>query len=162
MLQGIAERHGWHKFISMQNYYNLLYREEEREMIPYCKAAGVGILPYSPLARGILAREFVDRENTLESTREKTDMAQSKFRREVSQADEIIISRVKEIAIKKSVSMATIALAWILARSNCCPVIGLNAPGRTMEALGALKQKLTDEEIVYLEEGYRPKSVQGH
>ncbi|APA08165.1 hypothetical protein sscle_03g029350 [Sclerotinia sclerotiorum 1980 UF-70] len=162
-LQNIAEKNGWHKFISMQNYYNLLYREEEREMIPYCRDAGVGLIPWSPIARGALARPFNDRG----TTRENSDrMLKAMIRSKESEIDKLVINRVEEIAKKKGVSMATVAIAWCLSKEGVNPIIGLSSKERIDQAVEAVKfassGKLTAEDIAYLEEGYAPKVIQGY
>ncbi|KAI9646912.1 CSG1/SUR1-like protein [Ciborinia camelliae] len=162
-LQNIAEKKGWHKFISMQNYYNLLYREEEREMIPYCRDTGVGLIPWSPIARGALARPFDERG----TTRENSDkMLKFMIRSKESDIDKTIINRVEEIAKKKGVSMATVAIAWCLNKDSVNPIIGLSSKERIEQAVEAVKfassGKLSAEDIAYLEEGYAPKVVQGY
>ncbi|KIW02072.1 uncharacterized protein PV09_06567 [Verruconis gallopava] len=157
-LQNIAEKNGWHKFISMQNFHNLLYREEEREMIPYCKATGVGIIPWSPIARGVLARPFRSR-NTL---RENSDnFLKTMVRGRETEIDEKIVNRVEEIAKRKGESMAKIATAYSLSK-GFCPILGMNSKQRIDEACESLKVKLTPEEIKYLEEPYLPKPIAGH
>jgi versiconal hemiacetal acetate reductase len=154
-LQSVAERNGWTKFICMQNYYNLLYREEEREMIPYCADAGIGILPWSPLARGVLAHSWDQRA----SEREKTDkLLQTLVRNKASQADEQIVSRVESVAHARGVSMATVSLSWCLAK-KAYPITGLGNKGRIDEAVESLKFRFTGEEIRYLEEPYLPRNV---
>ncbi|KAF7957523.1 hypothetical protein EAE96_003100 [Botrytis aclada] len=162
-LQNIAEKKGWHKFISMQNYYNLLYREEEREMIPYCRDVGVGLIPWSPIARGALARPFNDRG----TKRENSDMMlKALIRSKETEIDKTVIDRVEEIAKKNGVSMATIAIAWCLNKDSVNPIIGLSSKERIEQAVEAVKfassGKLTAEDIAYLEEGYAPKVVQGY
>ncbi|KAH8145484.1 uncharacterized protein LAJ45_10454 [Morchella importuna] len=152
MLQNIAEKNRWTKFISMQNYYNLLYREEEREMIPYCKATGVGIIPWSPLARGVLTRPFDSRE----TVRENTDDFLKYSRKQESDTDKVITGRVEEIAKKHGVSMAIVATAWVLSK-GASPILGLGSVDRIDEAVKALSFKLTEEETTYLEEAYLPK-----
>ncbi|KAE8332763.1 NADP-dependent oxidoreductase domain-containing protein [Aspergillus sergii] len=143
-LQYIAERKGWHKFISMQNYYNLLYREE-REMIPFCRDSGVGILPWSPLAR--------------DTKREQTDkLLTSLVRGRETTSDGIIVSRVQEIAKKRGVKMSTIALAWSM-RQGMCPITGLCSTARIDEAVQAVASQLSEDEAAYLEEPYPPKEV---
>ncbi|KGO38029.1 Aldo/keto reductase [Penicillium expansum] len=155
-LQNIAERNGWHKFICMQNFHNLLFREEEREMIPYCQDAGVGIIPWSPIARGALARPWGSRE----TVRENTDGVIKMFvRSRESEADKAIIDRVEEIANKKGVSMAQIAIAWSLTHPGENPILGLHSVKRIDEAVAAIKVQLSPEEIKYLEEPYVPKAV---
>lgn len=162
MLQNIAEKHGWHKFISMQNYYNLLYREEEREMIPYCRDVGVGLIPWSPIARGALSRPFSSRT----TTRENTDrMLSSMIRGRETKIDEQIITRVEEIAKKHGVSMTVIATAWCLSKDKVNPIIGLSSKDRIDQAVESVhfasSGKLSKEDIAYLEEGYAPKERQG-
>jgi len=155
-LQNIADRRGWHKFISMQNYHNLIAREEEREMIPYCLDSGVGLIPWSPMARGALTRPWNERS----SIREHTDGALKRLvRSRESEADKIIVDRVEELAGKKGVSMAQIAMAWSLSHRNMCPIVGLNSVARIDEAVESIKIKLSDEDIQYLEEAYVPKAV---
>lgn len=155
-LQNIAARNGWHRFISMQNYHNLIAREEEREMIPYCLDSGVGIIPWSPIARGVLARPWGARS----TVRENTDGA-LKFlvRSRETESDKAIVDRVEELAKKKGVSMAQVALAWSLSHQNECPIVGLSSTARIDEAVASLKVKLSSEEIQYLEEPYVPKGV---
>jgi aryl-alcohol dehydrogenase-like predicted oxidoreductase len=157
-LQTIAEKNNWHKFISMQGYHNLLYREEEREMIPYCNATGVGLIPWSPIARGALARPFGSR-GTL---REDTDQfLKSMIRSRETEIDERIINRVEELARKKGVSMASLATAWSLSK-GFCPILGMNKKERVEEACQSLRVRLTEDEIKYLEEGYLPKPITGY
>lgn len=155
-LQNIAERNGWHKFVSMQNYWNLLYREEEREMVPYCRDAGVGVMPWSALARGALSRPF----NTRGGLRNESDkLLENLVRGHGSQdVDEAIIGRVEEVARKKGISMAMVALAWNIAKGGF-PITGANSIERIDEAVESMSVKLTDEEIACLEDLYRPKAV---
>ena len=161
MLQNIADRKGWHKFISMQNYYNLLYREEENEMIPYCQHTGVGLIPWSPIARGALARPFSDRNSSL---RETTDGALKRLVRdsEAAGADEEINKRVKEVADKMGKSMAQVAIAWCLGKEGVAPIVGLNSSERMDEAVEACALKLSEEDLKYLEEMYVPKKRAGY
>ncbi|WFD44482.1 hypothetical protein MPSI1_003150 [Malassezia psittaci] len=157
-LQNVAEKHGWFKFISMQNFHNLLYREEEREMIPYCQATGVGIVPWSPLAAGIVTRPWNDKS----TERVKTDQFMSLILSEdTAETDREIVNRVEELSKKKGVSMAQISVAWTVSHKGMNPILGLSKPERIDEAVGALKIKLTEEEIKYLEEPYKPKTVRG-
>ncbi|EHY60820.1 Versiconal hemiacetal acetate reductase [Exophiala dermatitidis] len=158
-LQNIADRHGWHKFISMQNYYNLLYREEENEMIPYCNHTGVGLIPWSPVARGALARPW----NSRDSLREKTDnFLQDLVRSRDDKVDEEIVGRVEQVAKKLGKSMAQIAIAWALSKKDVSPIVGLNKKERIDEAVEACKIKLSEEDIKFLEEPYQPKRRQGY
>lgn len=154
-LQNIASRNGWHRFISMQNYYNLIAREDEREMIPYCKDAGVGLIPWSPVARGILARPWGE-----QSLRGSTDSRlEILIRSRETEADKTIVDRVGEIATKKGVSMAQIAIAWSLSRPGVNPVVGLNSKQRVDDAVKAIRVHLTMDDIKYLEEPYAPKAI---
>lgn len=158
-LQNIADKHGWHKFISMQNYYNLLYREEEREMIPYCQATGVGLVPWSPVARGVLTRAWSERS----TTREQSDaMLKNMIRSRESEVDKQIVNRVEEVAAKKGVPMAQVAIAWSLSKQGVYPIMGLSKKERIDQAVDAVKVKFSDEEIAYLEAPYQPKVVQGY
>ena len=158
-LQNIADRNGWHKFVSMQNYYNLIYREEENEMIPYCNHTGVGLIPWSPVARGALTRPWGSRD----TLREKTDaFLQHLVRSRDDKVDEEIINRVEEIAKKMGKSMAQVAIAWTLSKKDVCPIVGLNKKERIDEAVEATKIKLSEEDIKYLEESYLPKKRQGY
>lgn len=143
----------------MQNYHNLIYREEEREMIPYCADTGVGLIPWSPIARGVLARPWGDRT----TSREKTDnFLHRMIRSRESEADKMIVDRLEEVANKKGVKMAQVATAWVLRRDLELPIIGLGSKERIDEAVQALKVKVTDEEAKYLEEPYLPKVIQGY
>jgi versiconal hemiacetal acetate reductase len=154
-LQNIAETRGWHKFISMQNYYNILYREEEREMIPYCRDSGVGIIPWSPLARGVLAHTWTTRN----TAREKTDkLLQSLVRGQSNHIDEELVGRVAEVAERHMVPMATVALAWCL-RNNVYPVTGLNTKERIDQAVFSVLFKLSDEDETYINELYTPRKL---
>ena len=158
-LQNIADRHGWHKFISMQNYYNLLYRGEEDEMIPYCNHTGVGLIPWSPVARGALARPW----NSRDTLREKTDNALKRLVRDRDdKVDEEIINRVEEVAQKIGKNMAQVSIAWCLSKKDVCPIVGLNKKERLDEAVEACKIKLSEEDIKFLEEPYQPKKRQGY
>ena len=156
-LQNVAEKHGWHKFISMQNLYNLIYREEEREMIPYCKATGVGIIPWYAVAAGILTRPWDDHST---ERAQKDEFMKSIMRRTSTSADHEVVNRVEELAKKKNVAMAQISIAWLL-RKGANPLLGLSKPERIDQAVEALKVELTDDEAKYLEEPYQPKPVVG-
>jgi len=157
MLQNIAKEHGWHQFISMQDYYNLTYREEEREMIPYCHETGVGVIPWSPVARGLLTRPFGEK-----SLRHDTDAYLTFLRRDYEESiDKAVVGRVEEIAKKLNTSMAIIATAWCLSKGTN-PIIGLNSKERIDQAVEATKFKLSEEDIKYLEEPYMPKVIRGY
>lgn len=159
MAQNVAEKHNWHKFISMQGFYNLLYREEEREMNPYCAATSIGLFPWSPLAAGVLAHPWEDRTDE----REKTDVfLKLLFRGKEIAADKEIVRRVQEIAEKRGQSMAIVAIAWVLAKGGMAPICGLYNKKQVDDSVAALTVQLTDEESKYLEEVYVPKSVMGY
>lgn len=159
-MQNIAKQNGWHQFISMQDYHSLLYREGEREMIPYCKSVGVGLIPWSPLARGLLARPFKS-EPTL---RGDSDPYSDYLIGPTTDVDGKIIGCVEELAQKKGVSMATIGIVWSLAK-GVNPILGLGSEKRVDEAAKAVKLAkeglLTKEDIAFLEELYVPKPVVG-
>lgn len=157
-LQNIADRNGWHKFISMQNYYNLIYREEEREMIPYCQDAGIGLIPWSPIARGALARPYSDRTTKRSTTDSAIDRLVYSHENKV---DEAIIQRVEEVAKKHNVSMACVATAWCLSK-GVWPIVGLSSKERIEETVKNIHFKLPEEDAKYLEEPYRPKERQGY
>jgi versiconal hemiacetal acetate reductase len=161
-LQNIASLNGWHRFISMQNYYNLLAREEEREMIPYCLDAGIGLIPWSPLARGVLSRPRHSNVSNLpnRSIRESTDEVTNVLVRDrQTEADHEILDRVEEIAKRKGISMAQVATAWVLSRPGTNPIVGLNSKQRIDEAVASIRVKLSEEEIAYLAGPYLPKAV---
>jgi aryl-alcohol dehydrogenase (NADP+) len=155
-----AERHGWTRFVSMQNHYNLVYREEEREMIPLCIAEGIGVIPWSPLARGFLAGNRT-REKGGETTRSQTDdFAHNLY---YSDADFVVVDRVSEIARERGCSSAQIALAWLLNRPGVtAPIIGASKLYQLEEAVTAADIVLSSEEMVRLEEPYQPHRVLGH
>jgi 1-deoxyxylulose-5-phosphate synthase len=152
-----AERHGWTRFVSMQNYVNLLYREEEREMLPLCAAEGIGVIPWSPLARGRLTRDWDEKSARLETDEfGKTLYARS------ADADRKVVERTAEIAAKRAVPRAQVALAWILSKSVVtAPIVGTTKLQHLEDALAALDLKLSTEEIAALEEPYVPHAVAG-
>ncbi|KAL1695420.1 NADP-dependent oxidoreductase domain-containing protein [Schizophyllum commune] len=153
LLNEVAERHGWTKFVSMQSEYSLLYREDEREMIAYCKYHGIGLIPWSPLSGGALARP-IDAEET---PRWKSFNASSVNTQHEIDAE--IIKRVDEVAKKRGWAMSQVALAWV-ARTVDSPIVGFNSIKRVHQ--GIVDGELTDEEATYLEEPYVPKPVRGH
>jgi aryl-alcohol dehydrogenase-like predicted oxidoreductase len=158
--QHVAERNGWTRFVSMQNHYNLIYREEEREMIPLCIDQGVGVIPWSPLARGILAGNRT-REGEKVTTRSETD-AFADFLY-TQPADYDIVDRVGEIAEARGVPMAQVALAWLLQRPGVtAPIVGATRQGHLEDALAAEQLSLSDDEVGRLEEPYAPHAVAGH
>jgi aryl-alcohol dehydrogenase (NADP+) len=153
----LADRHGWTRFVSMQNHYNLVYREEEREMLPLCRDQGIGVIPWSPLARGFLAgnRRSADRGDTARAT---TDTIAHKLY--YADADFRIVDRVSALAARRGVSSAQIALAWVLAQPGVtAPIVGASTMPQLDEALAALDIALTDEECTELEELYEPHRV---
>jgi aryl-alcohol dehydrogenase (NADP+) len=158
--QHVAERNGWTRFVSMQNHYNLIYREEEREMNPLCIDQGVGLIPWSPLARGFLAGNRV-RESFGDTTRAKTDpMAQRMY---YEDCDFEVVERVVELARRRGVSPAQIALAWLLQRPGVsAPILGASKLPQLDEAIGALDIELDEAECTSLEEPYRPHPILGH
>lgn len=155
----LQERHGWVRFVSMQNLYNLLYREEEREMIPLCIDEGVGLIPWSPLARGFLAGNR-SREDWGQTTRSKSDsMAQEQY---YGDLDFSIVERVVQIAESRKVSPAQIALAWLLQRPGVtAPIIGATKMEYLEQAVAAAELSLDDNEVDALQERYRPRAVMG-
>jgi 1-deoxyxylulose-5-phosphate synthase len=158
--QHAAERHGWTRFVSMQNHYNLLYREEEREMIPLCADQGIAVLPYSPLARGVLAGNRT-RDGARHTTRAGDDpLSDERYRTE---ADFQVADRVAEVAAGRGVPPAQVALAWLLSRPGVtAPIVGATRLGHITDALDVLALSLTAAEVRSLEELYVPHPVLGH
>jgi aryl-alcohol dehydrogenase (NADP+) len=155
-----ADQHGWSRFVSMQNHYNLVYREEEREMIPFCRSEGIGLIPWSPLARGFLAGNR-NKKDWGETLRAKTDDYAQKLYYQDSDFE--IAKRVGEVAQRHGVSPMQIALAWILHQPGiAAPIIGASKLQHLEEAAGALEISLDPEELKLLEEPYRPREVLGH
>jgi aryl-alcohol dehydrogenase-like predicted oxidoreductase len=153
--QYTAELGGWTRFVSMQNHYNLLYREEEREMLPLCADQGVGVLPWSPLARGRLTRDW-----GTETGRSATDEFGSRLYQD---SDRVIVEAVSRIAQERGVPRAQVALAWLLDQDTVtAPIVGASKPGHLQDAVAALELQLTDKEIEQLEEPYVPHAVSGH
>jgi len=151
----LADRHGWVRFASMQNHYNLIYREEEREMIPLCLHEGVGVLPWSPLARGRLAGKASAQERT---TRATTDTIAERLYDIESDAQ--IIERVTEVAARRKVSAAQVALAWLLGKPGVtAPIVGASKMYQLDEAIAALSIVLSDEERAQLEGPYSPHPI---
>jgi aryl-alcohol dehydrogenase-like predicted oxidoreductase len=158
--QRVAERHGWTPFVSMQNHYNLLYREEEREMIPQCLDQGVGILPWSPLARGWLAGTR-SREGERRTTRAQTDAFQDQLYGRPEDFD--VIERVVEVASATDVKPVQFALAWLLQQPGVtAPIIGATKATHLDDAIAAAEMTLTPEQVSRLEEPYRPHPILGH
>lgn len=157
-MQFCAEKNGWTKFVSMQNHYNLLYREEEREMNPFCNETGVGLIPWAPLCRGLLARPFSQHGSTVRSEGDKQNRM---FSTGETESDKEVVNRVEELANKKGWKMSHVALAWINKRISS-PIIGFSSVARMDEALEARGKVLTEEEEKYLEEPYVARAVMGH
>jgi len=154
-----ADKHGWARFVSMQNHMNLIYREEEREMLPLCRAQGIGTTPYSPLASGRLTRDW-SAEQTLRS---ETDLIAKRKYDATAETDQQVVARVAELAVKLGVPRTQIALAWLLQKQPVtAPIIGATKISHLDEAVGALSVKLTTEEVTYLEEPYAPHNIVGH
>jgi aryl-alcohol dehydrogenase-like predicted oxidoreductase len=148
-----SDRHGWARFVSMQNLYNLLYREEEREMLPLCLAEGVGVIPWSPLDRGRLARNYWE----VTSTRWESDRLGIQRRAQAPDADRTVVERVGEIARAHGVPMSSVSLAWMLTKPMItAPIVGATKLAHLDEAVQAVDLKLTAEEIVSLEAPYVP------
>jgi aryl-alcohol dehydrogenase-like predicted oxidoreductase len=155
----IADLHGWTRFVSMQNHYNLIYREEEREMMKLCQSEGVGVIPWSPLARGTLTRPFAEDAS---SPRAKADEFRKNLYKKTADADRAIIDRVGEIAAAHGVSRAQVALAWMLTKPYITsPIIGATKPQHLEDAVAAVSLELSVEEIKQLEEPYVPHAVAG-
>jgi aryl-alcohol dehydrogenase-like predicted oxidoreductase len=155
----LSARHGWTRFISMQNHYNLIYREEEREMMSLCLAEGIGVIPWSPLARGRLARPWEDAPTT---SRGETDEFGKTLYRSMIESDRKVVERVGEIATSRGIPRAQVALAWMLQKPVVMsPIIGATKSNHLEDAVAALSVKLTAEEMSRLEEPYVPHPVAG-
>jgi 1-deoxyxylulose-5-phosphate synthase len=149
-----ADAHGWSRFVSMQNHYNLLNREEEREMLPLCVDQGVGVIPWSPLARGRLGRPWS--EATVRSERDPFGA------RLYEEGDQVIVEQVAQVAKERGVSMAQVALAWMLSNpAVTAPIVGATKPHHLDDAVAAVGLRLTPEEVARLEEPYQPHAVAG-
>jgi len=158
--QHAAERHGWTRFSSMQNHYNLMYREEEREMLPLCADQGVAVLPYSPLARGMLAGNRT-RQGERRTARAGSDRLSDE--RYNTEADFDVADRLTEVAAERDAPPAQVALAWLLARPGVtAPIVGATRPGHISDALAAAELTLTAQERARLEEPYVPHPVLAH
>ena len=151
-----SDLHGWARFVAMQPHYNLIYREEEREMLPLCQDQKIAVIPFSPLARGRLARKFEQNET---ARFQSDDLATTRY----TQEDNVkTVQRVSELAEKRGLPMAQVALAWMLSKPLItAPIIGATKPHHLEDAVVALSVKLIPEEITYLEEAYRPHPVIG-
>ena len=158
--QHVAETHGWTKFVSMQNHLNLVYREEEREMLPLCLEDGIGVIPWSPLARGLLAGNR-GRGDDKRTTRAQTD-AFNEVLYDDTDADFAVVDRLLEVAGERGLPPAQVALAWLLHKPGVtAPIVGATKPGHLEDALAATDVVLSPEEIARLEEPYVPHAVSG-
>ncbi len=154
---GIAERHGWTRFVSMQNMVNLLYREEEREMLPLCAAEGIGVIPWSPQARGKLTRDW-----NYSSIRTETDEAFGRFFAKTEDADRKVVDRVAQVAAARGIPRAQVALAWLLAKPVItAPIVGATKLQHLDDALASVRVRLSEDEMALLEEPYVPHAVVG-
>jgi aryl-alcohol dehydrogenase-like predicted oxidoreductase len=155
----LADLHGWTRFVSMQNHYNLLYREEEREMLGLCAAEGIGVLPWSPLARGRLARPWGEKEGT---ERAGSDEFGKTLYARTEAADRAVVDRLGEVAAARGLPRAQVALAWLLGKpAVTAPIIGATRPEHLEDAVAALSVELTTDEVAWLEEPYIPHPVLG-
>jgi len=157
--QHAADAHGWTRFVSMQNHYNLVYREEEREMIPQCIDQGVGVIPWSPLARGLLAGSRT-RDGERRTVRSNTDAFGDTL---YTERDFDVVDHAAKVAAERGVPTAQVALAWLMHRPGVtAPIVGATKPGHLQDALAAEELTLSDDEIRRLEEPYIPHPVLGH
>ncbi|WP_405094130.1 aldo/keto reductase [Micromonospora sp. NBC_01392] len=154
---GVAERHGWTRFVSMQNHYNLIYREEEREMLPLCLDEGVAVIPWSPLARGLLTRDPGER-----TARADTDEFGRKLYARTEEHDRAVVDAVGRVAAQRGVPRAQVALAWVARHpAVTAPIVGATKPHHLTDAVAALEMELTDAEVAELEAPYVPHPVSG-
>jgi aryl-alcohol dehydrogenase-like predicted oxidoreductase len=152
----LADRHGWTRFASMQNHYNLIVREEEREMLPLCASEGIGVIPWSPLARGTLTRDW-----QASTSRSETDQVSKRLYTKTAEADRRVVESVASVAAKRGVPRAQVALAWLLSKpAVTAPIIGASKACHLDDAVAALSLELTPDEITALEEPYVPHPVQ--
>jgi aryl-alcohol dehydrogenase-like predicted oxidoreductase len=155
----IQRANGWSRFISMQNHLNLLYREEEREMLPLCLSEGIGVIPWSPLARGRLARPWEDAPST---DRAKTDAFGKTLYAKTAEADHAVVDSVQKIAGARGIPAAQVGLAWLLAKPGiAAPIVGATKPKHLEDAVAAVEVELSADEIKALEEPYVPHAVAG-
>lgn len=153
----LQKANGWARFVSMQNHLNLIYREEEREMLPLCREQGIGVIPWSPLARGRLARATDEK-----TTRSETDKFDKYLYRKSEEADRLVIDKVGEVAAARGLPRAQVALAWVLAKPGVTsPIVGATKPHQLTDAIAALDVTLSPEEIAALEAPYAPHPVVG-
>ncbi|MEV4115559.1 aldo/keto reductase [Nonomuraea sp. NPDC049695] len=152
--QHVAEQNGWTKFVSMQNHYNLLYREEEREMLPLCADQGVGVIPWSPLARGVLARAGSSATTARTGSDERIDFLYD------PENDKAILDRVAQVAKERDLPAAQVALAWLLHQPTVtAPIVGATKDRHVDDAVAAVSVTLTESELTFLGESYRPREV---
>ncbi|MFP5460037.1 MAG: aldo/keto reductase [Gammaproteobacteria bacterium] len=153
-----ADAHGWHRFVAMQDHYNLLYREEEREMLPLCRDEGIAVIPWSPMARGRLTRDWDQ-----SSARVETDEFGRTLYARTGDADRKVVEAVAQVAAARGVPRAQVALAWVLGkREVTAPIVGATKLAQLDDAVAALSLKLTAEEVAALEAPYVPHAVVGH
>ena len=153
----ISRQNGWAQFVSMQNYVNLIYREEEREMLPLCREEGIGVIPWSPLARGKLTRPAGQ-----ETDRSQSDPINKRLFEAMAQNDRAVIATIEQVAKARGVPMAHVAMAWLLAQDGItAPIVGVSKMAHLEDAIGALDVTLTGEEIGQLEGAYQPHPVLG-
>lgn len=154
--QYVAEKNGWTKFSVMQSHYNMLYREDEREMIPFCQDSGVALVPYSPLAAGRIVRDW-----TADTARSQTDeIAKSKYDSTEAE-DRAIVERVADLANRYQVSRSQIALAWLWNKGIHSPIVGVTKEQYLDDFMGAFEVHLTKDDMTYLDELYRPHAIVG-
>ena len=154
----LADLYGWTRFVSMQNHYNLLYREEEREMLPLCQSERIGAIPWSPLARGRLTRPW----QTEKTPRSETDLYSKTLYSHAETADRAVIDRLGRVSEQRAIPRAQLALAWLLSKpAVTAPIIGATKPHHLQDAVAALSLRLTAEEIAAIEEPYTPHPVAG-
>jgi aryl-alcohol dehydrogenase-like predicted oxidoreductase len=158
--QAVAERHGWTRFHSMQNHYNLIYREEEREMIPQCRDMGVGVIPWSPLARGMLAGNRTREGEKLTARAQSDAFGDNLYKPEL---DWPVIDRLSEVAGERGVSSAQLALAWLLHKPGVtAPIVGATKLNHLEDAIASASVELSEAEIARLEQPYQPHAIAGH
>jgi aryl-alcohol dehydrogenase-like predicted oxidoreductase len=154
----VAEKHGWTRFVSMQNHLNLLYREEEREMLPLCREEKIAVTPYSPLASGRLTRDWSETTKRMETD----EIAKAKYDGSAA-ANKLVVERVAEVAARLGVPRAHVAIAWLLQKNPVvAPVIGATKLSHIEDAVAALPVKLSAEDVAYMEEPYVPHAIVGH
>jgi aryl-alcohol dehydrogenase (NADP+) len=156
----LSDRHGWARFVTMQNHYNLIYREEEREMMPLCHAEGIGVIPWSPLARGFLAGNRRKADGGETKRAKSDDFAKGMY---YDDQDFAIVDRVVDVAKARGVAPAQVALAWVLRQPGVtAPIVGASKLAQLDQAVAALEIELSDDECAQLEAPYRPRPVLGH